>query len=261
MLKLAGTSITDGYYPDKILIRGYRIDELMTKLSFPDVAFLTIFGRLPNKSESRIMNAIMVACVDHGLAPSALISRLTIGAAPEAFQGAVAAGILALGDLHGGAIEKCAKMLQEGVKRAKKEGKSLEEMAEIIVHEHWVEGERIHGIGHPFHKVDPRVGPLFKIAEEEGYKKECCALLEAIEKAAQQAYGRRLPINIDGAVAAVISDMGIDWRLGKAFFIMSRVVGLIAHVYEEMRKPAMDEIRRMARQLPYEGPAERPLEQ
>jgi citrate synthase len=256
---MVGTGITDGYYPDKILIRGYRIDELLT-LSFPDVAYLTIFGRMPNKSESRIINALMVVSVDHGLAPSALISRLAIDAAPESFQGAIAAGILAIGDLHGGAIEKCAKMLQEGVKKAQKEGKDLDQMAEILVHERWAEGERIHGIGHPIHKIDPRVGPLFKIAEEEGYKKDCCSLLAAISEVSQNVYGRKLPVNVDGAIAAIISDMKIDWRLGKAFFIMSRTVGLVSHVYEEMTKPAMTDVRNVARKLPYDGPAERLFE-
>ena len=256
---MAGTSsITDAYYPDKILIRGYKIGELLD-LNFPDVAYLTIFGSLPSKSESRVINAIMVACIDHGLAPSALISRLTIGAAPESLQGAIAAGVLALGDRHGGAIEKCARMLNEGAKRARMEHKTLEEIAEIIVHEHKAEGERIHGIGHPFHKIDPRVAPLFKIAEQEGYRKDCVAVLEAISKTAEQVFGRSLPINADGAIAAVISDMGIDWKLGKGFFIMSRVVGLIAHVHEEMEKPAMDDVRNLARKLPYDGVAERSL--
>lgn len=256
----AKSSITDGYYPDKILIRGYRISELIERMNFSDVAFLTIFGRLPTKEESVLMNAMLVACVDHGFAPSALTSRIVIGGAPEAFQGAIAAGILAMGDRHGGAGEKCARMLQESVKRAEKEGKSLKEVGELIVHEHWVEGKIIHGIGHPFHKIDPRTGALFKIAEKEGYKKEHIELLEAIEACAEREYGKKLPINVDGAIAAIISDMGIDWRIGKAFFMMSRVVGLIAHTYEELRKPAMNIVRDTARRIPYIGPRESSLE-
>lgn len=259
-LSEAKSSITDGYYPDKILIRGYRINELMEHKSFHDVIFLTIFGRLPTKEESLLMNAILVACVDHGFAPSALTSRIVVGGAPEAFQGAIAAGILCVGDRHGGAIENCARMLQEGVKRAKKEKRNLKEMAESIVHEHWTEGKIIHGIGHPFHKIDPRTAPLFKMAEKVGYKKDHVELLEAIETCAAREYGRKLPINIDGAVGAVISDMGIDYRLGKAFFIMSRVVGLVAHTYEEMKRPAMDAVRNTARRIVYDGPSERALE-
>lgn len=257
----AKSSITDGYYPDKILIRGYKIGKLIERLTFSEAAFLTIFGRLPIKGESTLMNAMLVACIDHGFAPSTLTSRLIIGGAPEAFQGAIAGGILCMGDLHGGAIEKCAKMLQEGVKRARKEGKSLKEMGRIIVHEHWVEGKIIHGIGHPFHRPnDPRTLVLFKIAEREGYKKEHVQLLEAIAETAKREYGRTLPINVDGAIAAIISDMGIDWRIGKGFFIMSRVVGLIAHVYEEMKRPALDAVRNVARRIKYDGPEERPLE-
>ena len=256
----AKSGITDGYYPDKILIRGYRIDDLIEQKSFSDVAFLTIFGRLPNKGESVLMNALFVACVDHGFAPSTLASRVVIDAAPEAFQGAIAAGVLAMGDLHGGAIENCAKYLQAGVRRAKKERMSLQQMAELVVHEHWIDGKIIHGIGHPFHKIDPRTIALFRIADKEGYKKEHVELLKNIEACAQKEYGRKLPVNVDGAVAAIISDMGVDFRLGKAFFIMSRVVGLVAHTYEELERPAMDTVRNTARRIPYDGPAERAIE-
>jgi citrate synthase len=256
----AKSGITDGYYPDKILIRGYKIEDLIEHKSFPDVAFLTIFGKLPSKEESILFNAMLVAAVDHGFAPSTLTSRTVIGAAPEAFQGAIAAGILCIGDLHGGAIENSAKMLQEGVKRAKKEGKSMNEIAQSIVHEHWTEGKIIHGIGHPYHKVDPRADSLFKLAEKVGYKKEHVELIQAIEACSQREYGKKLPINIDGTVAALISDMGIDYRLGKAFFIMSRVVGLVAHTYEEMKRPAMGPVRDAARRIAYDGPPERALE-
>jgi citrate synthase len=206
------------------------------------------------------MNAVLVACVDHGFAPSALASRIVIGGAPEAFQGAIAAGILCVGDLHGGAIENCAKMLQQGVERAKKEGRSVAEIAQSTVHEHWTEGKIIHGIGHPFHKVDPRVAPLFELAERVGYKKEHVELLQAIEACTEREYGRKLPINVDGTVAALISEMGIDYRLGKGFFIMSRVVGLVAHTYEEMKRPAMGIVRNTARRITYDGPPERVLE-
>jgi citrate synthase len=258
-LSEAKSAITDGFYPDKILIRGYRINDLIEHSTFPDVAFLTIFGKLPTKEESVMTNAMLVACVDHGLAPSALASRIVIGGAPEALQGAVAAGILAMGDRHGGAGEMCAKMLQDGVKRAKKEGKSLEEMAEIIVHEYWVGGKVIEGIGHPFHKVDPRVGVLFGIAEKEGFKKENVKLLENVQVSAERAFGRKLPINVDGAIGAIISDMGMDHRMAKAFFIMSRVVGLVSHTLEEMKRPAMDVVRNTARKIPYDGPPENQL--
>jgi citrate synthase len=165
-----------------------------------------------------------------------------------------------MGELHGGAIESCAKMLQEGVAKAEKEGKTFKEIAEKIVHEYWVEGKVIPGIGHPFHKVDPRVDPLFEIAKEAGFPTKHVELLKAIKEVMERDYGRKFPINIDGAIAAVISDMGIDYRLGKAFFIMSRVVGLVAHVYEEIKRPAMDPIRDMARsKYKYDGPPERSL--
>lgn len=257
----ASSAITDGHYTDKILIRGYKISELMEKKSFSDVVFLAIFGKLPNKSESVLMNAILVSCIDHGVAPCAATSRITIGTAPEAFQGAIAAGVLTLGDLHGGAIENGAKMLQESLKRAKREKLSLEDMAKTIVHEHWVEGKIIFGIGHPIHKPhDPRTVKLFNLVEKEGYAKEHTKLMKAIEKCAEREYGRVLPINVDGAIAAVISDMGIDWRVGKGFFIMSRVAGLVAHTYEEIKRPVSNFIGVARRQIAYDGPEERPLE-
>ena len=115
------------------------------------------------------------------------------------------------------------------------------------------------GFGHRLHKVDPRTARLFAIAERHGYKGRHIEMCKAIEKALAEKTGRQLPINVDGAVAAVISDMGFDWRLGKGFFIISRVPGLLAHAYEEMTR---EKPMRKLGPLPYEydGPPDREIE-
>ena len=171
---------------------------------------------------------------------------------------AVAAGILSIGDAHGGAIEKGAKFLQDGISRMKKEDKTVEKIAEILVKESKEQHKRILGFGHRVHTSDPRTKRLFALTEELKIAGIHIALSRAIEKELEKTHGRKLPINVDGAIAAIISDMDFDWRLGKAFFLLGRVAGLTAHVYEEQtqEKP----MRKMfSIECDYNGPEEKNL--
>jgi citrate synthase len=171
---------------------------------------------------------------------------------------AVAAGILSIGDAHGGAIEKGARYLQEGVSRMEKEGKSIDDIAKILVKESRDNKKRILGFGHRVHTSDPRTKRLFKLADELNISASHIALSKAIEKELLEQTGKNLPINVDGAIAAISSDMGFDWRLGKGFFLLGRVAGLTAHVYEEQteEKP----MRKMfSTDCNYDGPKEKDL--
>jgi citrate synthase len=141
---------------------------------------------------------------------------------------AVAGGILTIGESHGGAIEQCARLLQEWTR---KEGEP-ELAARDLLRDLSARKIRMPGFGHRLHVVDPRTVRLFELAEElkfSGIHQRFARAIEAIFK----EDGKELPINVDGAIAAVTSDMGFDWRLGKGFFIISRTVGLVAHAYEE----------------------------
>ncbi len=147
-------------------------------------------------------------------------------------------------------------MLQEGIKRASLEHLSHEEVANRIINEHKTRRQRLPGFGHPIHTQDPRTQRLLEIAKETETGGSHVQLAKAIEDASERSYTRRLIMNVDGAIAALISDMGFDWRVGKGFFILSSTAGLIAHVYEQTwaEKPYMmadwNEIR-------YEGARER----
>jgi len=245
------TSITQ-IKKGEIRVRGYDITELMDKLSFSQVIFLILKGALPNPKESKMMEAILVSSIDHGATPpSSLTSRAVISGG-NPLNASVAGGVLTIGDFHGGAIEQCAKMFQE---TAKKEGE-LSSLASELVKDYSARKMRIPGYGHRLHETDPRTVKLFKIAEGLGFSGKHLRLAQEIEKKLEESTGRKLPLNVDGAISAVISDMGFDWRLGKGFFIISRVPGLVAHAYEELirEKP----MRRLGNiDSEYDGPGPR----
>ena len=247
------TGITD-IGPGKIRVKGYSITDVMEKLSYAEVVYLILKGELPSKAEAALMNAILVASVDHGASPPSALGARTVMSGGNSLNAAIAGGVLVIGDTHGGAIEQSAKIMQEW---AQKDGDVAAVANDLI---DWMKEhkKRMPGFGHRLHKVDPRTGKLFEIARRHGFSGRHIDLCQAIESALAEKTGRALPINVDGAIAAVISDMGFDWRLGKGFFIISRVPGLLAHAYEEMTR------ERPMRNLgpppfEYDGPGEREI--
>jgi citrate synthase len=247
------TAITDTG-PGKIRVRGYSITDIMEKLSYAEAVFLVLKGELPSRAEAELMNAILVSSIDHGPTPPSVLGTRTVLSGGNSLNAAVAGGVLVIGDIHGGAIEQSARTMQEW---AGKEG-DVEDLAAKLVD--WLKETktRMPGFGHQLHKIDPRTGKLFEIAARVGYSGRHIDLCLAVEKALEEKLGRKLPINVNGATAAVISDMGFDWRLGKGFFIISRVPGLLAHAYEEMTRE-----RPMRKLGPppfdYDGPDERDI--
>jgi citrate synthase len=219
--------------PNHLVTRGYRQEDLIGNISYSHVVYLLLKGDLPSKEYGRMIDAILTACIDHGVTPPSSIASRTVASGGVPLPTAVAAGILSIGDAHGGAIEKGAKFLQNGVLRMKGEDKTIEEIAKILVDEHKEQNKRILGFGHRIHTSDPRTKRLFALAEELKISGNHIALSNAVEFELNNTHERKLPINVDGAIAAIISDMNFDWRLGKAFFLLGRVAGLTAHVYEE----------------------------
>jgi len=244
--------------PNHLVTRGYRQEDLIGNVPYSHVVYLLLRGELPSKSHGRMMDAILTSCIDHGVTPPSTIACRSVASAGVPLPSAVAAGLLAVGDAHGGAIEQCAKLLQENIKHIHDKGKKIEETAEEIVNNYREQHKRIPGFGHRLHTSDPRTKKLFKLAEELGISGEHVSLSLAIEKYLEKTAGRKLPINVDGAIAAIISDMDFDWRLGKAFFLLGRVAGLTAHVYEEQTKEKP--MRKMfSIDCEYNGPEERDL--
>jgi len=247
------TAITD-IGPGKIRVRGYDIAEIMEKLTFAETVFLILKGELPSKAEAEMMRAILVSSVDHGASPPSVLGTRTVVSGGNPLNAAIAGGVLVIGDTHGGAIENAARIMQEW---AKKEG-DVDSIASELMDYLKEKGIRMPGFGHRLHNVDPRTLKLFEIAKKYNFAGRHIDLCKAIEKALEVKLGKKLPINVDGAIAAVISDMGFDWRLGKGFFIISRVPGLIAHAYEEMtRERPMRQLGN--RNFSYDGPGEREI--
>lgn len=222
--------------PDRITIRGRDlVEDLMGNVNLGDMAFFELMGRLPGEGESRVFNAMLVALVEHGITPSTLAARLTYLGAPDALQGAVAAGVLGLGSVFVGTIEGAARILQEAFPEANTDP---ERAAAAIVARYREEGRSIPGIGHPIHTpVDPRAACLFGMAEEAGLSGRYVDLMHLVAAEAERAVGRPLPINVTGAVGALASEMQIPWRICRGLGLMARPIGLVAHLLEEMHEP------------------------
>ncbi len=217
-----------------IWIHGHDVTQLMRQTSFADTVFLLHRGRLPDDRERKLIDAILTSVSDHGPgAPSCATARLVASGNRQSISAAIAAGILAIGNEHGGAGELCMTMIADGIHQAKRRSISFESAAADLVARTIERGERVPGIGHRVHRTsDPRVEVLFALArtgEEEG---EGVRFMRAIHAAVAQRV-RPLPMNIDGGLAAVLSDLGFPPEAGKFIFIIGRVAGLTAEVAEE----------------------------
>jgi citrate synthase len=244
--------------PNHIVTKGYRQEDLIGNVPFASVVYLLLRGTLPSKEDGKMMDAILTSCIDHGVTPPSSIASRTVASGGVPLPTAVAAGILSIGDAHGGAIEKGAKILQESILQMKREGTTVEKIAMYLVNESNEKKKRIPGFGHRIHTADRRTKRLFELAEQLHISQDHVALSKAIEITLEKTQGKKLPINVDGAIAAIISDMGFDWRLGKAFFLMGRVAGLTAHVYEEQtQEKPMREM--FSIDYEYTGPEEKDL--
>jgi citrate synthase len=239
---------------DRIFVRGYDLnEELMGKISFAQMVYLMLVGRMPSADEGRMIDTMLIVLVDHGMTTGALAARMTYHSAPEALQGAVAAAILGAGSVHLGSSEYCAKMLSDALPPDSKET-DLDGIAKNTV-ERLLDNKRlIPGIGHGIHtQGDPRAEKLFEVAQQTKVYGRYCDLLRKIGKLAEDRVGRRLPVNVTGAIGAISMDMGLPWQMSKSFAILGRALGGIAHVGEEVRRPIARGISNLIRSnLQYE---------
>jgi len=244
--------------PNKLLLRGYRIDELMGKANFAQVVFLAIKGELPNEREAKMIDAMLVSSIDHGVTPPSCLAARTIASAGSPLNAAIAGGVLAISRHHGGAIEDSMKVIREAVRRKKEMNKTQEEMATILLKEFKEKNRRFPGFGHRIHTKDPRTTKLFQIASDLGIAGEYVGMARAIEDVIEKESGKRLPINVDGAIATLLCEMDFPSELANAFFILARIPGLVAHVYEEQtRMKPMRVIN--SKEHEYDGVSERKL--
>ena len=224
--------------PDSVIVRGHDLpDALMGRLNFGDMAFLQITGRLPQADESVLFNAMLVALVEHGMTPSALAARLTLAGAPESLQGAVAAGLNGIGSRFAGTMEGAAQLLSAALDGAG-DAPDYPMLAARIIET----GPRhLPGIGHPLHRpVDPRAERLRALAQQVGRDGPALHLMWAISAEAERRSGKVLPVNVTGAIGALVCELGIDRRIARGIAVISRAVGLIGHLSEEMVHPMAD---------------------
>jgi citrate synthase len=225
-------------------VHGLDLVDMLGRVSLGDFAYLELFARLPDERESRLFNAIIVSLVEHGLTPSALVSRLTALGAPESLQGAVAAGLLGLGDTFVGTIEGAARLCQTRLPHDD-EGRlvpctdaEIATIATDVVAEAATTRTPIAGIGHPVHKpVDPRAEKLCAISNELGFPTEPIRLMREIARQASEQRGKLLPLNATGAIGATSTQLGVPWGIARGLGVMARAIGLVGHLLEERRRP------------------------
>jgi len=238
-------------YGDKhaVVLRGYDLQELVGEVSFAGAFLLLATGELPPPGHAKLLDAMMVSVLDHGIVPSSIVTRY-LASAGSPIQAAVA---------DGGACEQLGEQLARHVPEVRAGRETQDEAAAAIVRHFFALGRKVPGYGHALHPDgDPRVPRLYRIADANGVTGEHSRLAQAVEGELLRAKGRKLPMNQDGALGALGLDMGLDWRLLRALAFMPRSAGLAVHAVEEMTREAgwrhvPDE------EITYDGPPRRPL--
>jgi len=219
--------------PNKILVRGYPLDEVMGRLTFGESIYLLLMGEVPSPGIGSLMEAILVSFIDHGVTPPSTLAARNTATTGAPLRACVAAGVLGFGRHHGGDIEICMQFLDLGLEMVRK-GASYREAAARILKQCEAEHDPIPGFGHRFHTRDPRAARLFQMALELESDGSHIQMIRAVELAmAERPDGHALPVNIDGAIAAVCGDIGIPPEIANALFIISRVPGIAAQAQEE----------------------------
>ena len=220
-------------HPGEIGIRGYPIQDLIGKLSFPQMVWLMLRGELPTAERAGLLEAAMVAAVDHGpQAPSIAISRMAVTCGLP-INGAMASAINVLDDIHGGAGQQCME-LYNAIAAAQDAG------AADAVAQGLARYKVVPGFGHRFHPVDPRSGKLLELVEAARRKGAVsgryATIGREVEAVLERRKGKRIPMNIDGATAVIYCELGFPPELGRGLFILSRSVGILAHAWEQSQQ-------------------------
>src|SRR5207253_629824 len=243
--------------PNRVAVRGYDIADLMGRVSFGAAVHLILTGELPAPRVARLMDAVLVASIDHGVTPPSALAARTVASTGASLSASVAAGIMSINRHHGGAVEDCARQLKKIDDRATSESISLDEAATRTLAAMREAGERMPGFGHRYHTEDPRTARLFELAREAGVDGAHMKAARAVEKSLADAK-KPLPINVDGAVGAILADLGMNPAAFNGIVTIARTPGLVAHVIEEQtREKPMRRIDPVNHG--YDGPAPRSL--
>ncbi len=221
--------------------------ELMGSVGFGELALWLATQQRPTPQQVRVFEAVLVSLADHGFTPTAIAARLTLYSAPDALEGAIAAGLLGGGSRFLGVTEDTGRFLA-GV--LAKVGDQLLETAELwdelalqAVKEQRAAGRFVPGLGHPVHKTtDPRTAVIIALAEREGLRGPHLRLFEAIGRVHPQVLGRTLPLNGAGVAGAALADLGLPPELLRGVALLARTAGLLGHLAEELRHPIAPDI-------------------
>lgn len=223
---------------DSVTVRGYDLcDELIGRINFTDYFWLLVLGEKPTSAQRDMMDACLVAIAEHGLVPSVQAARMTLAAGPDAWQGAMSAGLLGMGSVVAGSSESAGRYLAEVIARAEADGTDIEAAAIASLKEHKVKKQKVAGLGHPQHSGgDPRADRLLAIADDLGVTGRYIETLRILGKHAPGIIERPLPINVSGAIPACILDAGWPLDAIKAVPLLARAAGLSAHLFEEAQR-------------------------
>lgn len=211
------------------VIRGKKLSGLIQANTFTETIFLIWQGRMPKPMETKMLDALLVSAIDHGTGTASAMTARIVSSAKNSLHTSLAAGILAMGERHGSAVEAAAKFFVEN-KSNKNLAQTVKELKEKKV--------RLAGFGHAVLTKDERSEELLKMAKKLGFYKDCCEVAVITQKELNKISSKPIPLNIDGAMGAILADMGFDPKIMKGVFITGRVPGLVAHIYEEIQNDA-----------------------
>ena len=253
--------------PNVIVISGYRIENLMGRVSYGEMLYLMIMGKLPQETAGKLVDAVLVSACDQGVISPAITTTCMAATCGVTFNSAVASGMNLLGKIHGGAIEQAMEVFYDVANRSDSEGKSIKEIVNGVCAEYRAAKKFMPGYGHPVHKEDPRTTRLWKMAEIAVKKEEISGkyveTAKAIYESMKEITGRHLTINIDASAAAILCELGIPSETASGFICLSRGLGLVAHAYEEikfgkrLKAPMPPDL--LSEHMTYSGPATRDL--
>lgn len=221
-----------------INVRGHDLcRDLIGKIDLTDYFWVLVTGERPTPTQSRITNACLVAIAEHGLVPSVQAARMTLAAGPDAWQGAVSAGLLGMGSVVAGSSEAAGRYLAGLVAAAKESGQDADTLAKESIQTMKARREKVPGLGHPQHSAgDPRANVLLEIAEAEGITSDHIGMLRTVARHAPEIMERSLPINVSGAIPALMLDAGWPLDAMKGVPLLARTAGLVAHLFEESQR-------------------------
>jgi citrate synthase len=238
------TATTD----ERVVVRGVPLDEAIGVWSFPTMVLTLWRGDEPSPAEADLLDACLVAAIDHGaLSPSALVTRTIASTRSGAISG-VAGGMLAFSDYHGAAVSRAMTILATAPSRG-----DLAEWVDGVFDGERAAGRRLPGVGHRWHTRDLRSERLIELASQLAGSPSASAMQAMADRVAQHS-GYPAPVNIDGALAVALIALRLEPAYGDVFFALARGFGLAAHyVEEEVRGRPMRTVDPTAAR--YDGPA------